>query len=143
MRKVSGWTTEDGSFFEEEKAANLYEHEQRLRKAIEASFEQVNPDKLMPVILKLLPQLKGYVNAYYTVQTNEVDLPEPEQKARVRRSEEAETPRGTGFVSGTEEDLEAVLKLPPRRPRHVPDVGRSSLAEEVPDVGEIDGPRGW
>jgi hypothetical protein len=136
MKMTQGYVTDDGTFFERKTEAELYEAEVRLR----AALPDGDRERYLVVLLGTITETKRFIDAYEAAHTPARNQPtESEVGGQDERSEEAPPLEGRGYVSPTEEDLAALLKLPVRRHINVPDVGSGSWPEEIPDRGKVDG----
>lgn len=132
MKKTEGFVTDDGTFFESQHEAVLHEAEFRLRAQMAVEYPQVGIEGFIEIVGQLMPTLKGYIDAYNTAATSQRNQPAKEPDgAEASDSRKAEADGGIGHVSSTEEDLKALLKLPPRGPSNVPDVGSSPRPKKV------------
>ena len=129
MKKASGYITADGSFFEKEEDATLHEAEMRLRARLAVDFSVVDPERFMGIVIALSTELKEYLNAYPYKRTDAEDT----DGEKTGNGQEAKADDGLGHIDSAEEDLASLLKLPPRGPEHVPDVGSRSRTEKVSD----------
>jgi hypothetical protein len=137
---AQGYVTEDGTFFESKLDAELYEAEMKLRGVLAGVYGGMNQELFFEVVLGLMPELWSYINAHQAVQTATRNQQAKEQEREPPDSgEKAEVVEGGGYVSGSEEELASLLKLPVRGPSHVPNVGRGSQSEEVPVRRKVDG----
>jgi hypothetical protein len=134
VKPVQGYIAMDGTFFESKRAAMLYEAEQELRARIVQEYPKVELERVMYLLVTVMPELRRYCDAHY----NEPDLAESEV-GEASPEPQAKVDGGTGFFDGTEEDIKGVLKLPTGRHRHVPDLGHRPYAKEISDGGEVDG----
>jgi hypothetical protein len=130
MKQATGYITEDGTFFERQEEASLHEAEQRLRSRLVEVNGTVDPEKFMNLVLGVMRELKGFVDAYNAADTTERNQQDKDGEA-VDDSETPASDASIGHVSPTEEDLASLLKLPSRGPRNVPDVGSSPRPKEV------------
>ena len=126
MKKTEGFVTDDGTFFESKVEAELHEAELRLRMQLAhlTAFPDLNADAFLAVVFEVRTQLRTYIDAYNTATTSKRDQQAEEQDrttADDRRAAQADA--GIGHVSSTEEDLASLLKLPPRGPSHLPNMG--------------------
>lgn len=140
MKHTEGFVTDDGTFFEEENEAKLYEAEMALRAELAHQFPKIPQENFFAVVLGVLPQIREYINAY------DANLPrvEPDPESVREEVDHGEPPPPhvhPAYITGTEEDLASILKLPTRRHSHVPDVGSGAQSEEVPNGGSVDGAR--
>jgi hypothetical protein len=143
MKMAQGYITEDGTFFESKLEAELFEAELKLRGRFATLNLRVSADEFLAIVLEIMPQLKGYIDAYeatYTAARNQ--QAEDEKRKQDEDSKAPEAVESGGHVSSTEADLASLLKLPARRPSHVPDVGRGASTEAVPERGKVDGTGG-
>jgi hypothetical protein len=143
MKQTQGFVTEDGTFFESEWEAALYEAEFRLRAELGKAFPKLNQEAFFTIVLTMKSELLEYLNAHSTANATKPDPDTSEIGEQVEVSEAPEVDVSAGYVTGTEEDLAPVLKLPTRRPSHVPDMGSGTQSEEVPDRSKVDGAGSW
>jgi len=136
MKKASGYITADGSFFENEGEAILYEAELRLRGRLATEFPEVNHERFFTVLVNVMSELREYVNAY---KDKRVDAKSEDGKEDAG-GEKAKADDGLGHIDSAEKDLASLLKLPVRGSEHVPDVGSSSRSEKVSDRRSKHGP---
>jgi len=141
MKMAQGYVTDDGTFFESKQEAELHEAESRLRGTAALAFPELNVDMFITVILQLRNELGEYLNAYAAATTNQRDHSEVEDRAAVDDRPPPEIATGTGHVSSAEEDLAALLKLPPRGPSNVSNVGSGPRTEKVQERRSEHGPR--
>ncbi len=139
MKHTEGFVTDDGTFFENEEEAALYEAEFRLRGALSKTFPQLNQEPFFTIVLSLKRELMEYLDAHSTANATKPVADESEIGEQVEPSQPPEAHVSQGYLTGTEEDIASVLKLPIRRHSHVPDVGSGAQSEEVPDRSAIDG----
>ena len=132
MKMAQGYVTEDGTFFESKLEAELYEAEVVLRMSLVGVNEALDPEKVLQIILAVMPQLRRYVDAHYATIAAKRDPAEDEDGGEADESKPPETDASIGHVSSTEEDLASLLKLPTRGLGHVPDVGGSAHAKAIP-----------
>ena len=143
MKPTQGYLTEDGTFFESKKEAALYEAEIRLRDAFIERYQKGDVEVFMTIVRTLRKQIGDYCNVYFT--PSPVDITEPNTPAQepIGEADDSGPPTTADdrprILTGTEEDIASVLKLPTRRHRNVSDVGSSPSTEEVPDRGPIYG----
>ena len=143
MKMTQGYLTEDGTFFESKQEAALYEAEIRLRDAFTDRYQKGDVEVFMTVVRALRKQIGDYCNVYFT--PSPINNDEPNAPAEIEEREEAPASPPTTvddrprILTGTEEDIASVLKLPTRRHRNVSDVGSGTLTEEIPDRGPIYG----
>jgi hypothetical protein len=143
VKMAQGYITDDGTFFESKVEAALYEAEMRLRMQLAhlTAFPKLDSDAFLAVVFEVRTQLRSYLDAHQAVQAAARDQqPKEPERVEAEVSEEAPPMEGGGYVSGTEEDLARLLKLPTRGHSNVPDVGGGSWPEEVPDSRKVDGP---
>ena len=134
MKKTEGFITNDGTFFESKTEAELHEAESSLRAQLAVEYPQLSNERFFEVVQSVMPALKGYIDAYNTESAVKLNQQTKEQdRAEARDSREAAPDGGIGHVSSTEEDLASLLKLPPRGPSHVPDVGSGARTKKVPE----------
>ena len=132
MKMTQGYVTDDGTFFESKAEAELHEAEMRLRAALSGVYGGLNQEVFFEVVLGLMPELKGYIDAHNTANPpKQHQQTEVEDRAETVNGGAAEATGGIGHVSSTEEDLAALLKLPARGSSHVPNVGRSPRTKKV------------
>lgn len=139
---AQGYVTEDGTFFESKLEAELHEAESLLRANLVASFPQVEGtlDQFFAIVFEVMPTLKGYIDAYNAANTAKLNQQaEDEDRGKATDGQASPTDASTGHVSSTEKDLEALLKLPTRRPSNVSDVGGRSRTKKVSDRRKVDG----
>jgi len=143
MKMAQGYVTDDGTFFESKMEAGLHEAESHLRAKLAIEYNDgVDPDKFLAIVIMLMPELWGYINAYHAADTSKQhQQAEVEDRAEVADSGKTESVENLGHVSSAEEDLAALLKLPTRGPSHVSNVGSGPRTEEVPKRREEHGPR--
>jgi len=142
MKMAQGYVTDDGTFFESKVEATLYEAEMRLRMQLAhlTAFPKLDADAFLAVVFEVRTQLRIYLDAHQAQDTAARNQQAKEQEREPPdSSQKAEVVEGGGYISGTEEDLARLLKLPTRGLGHVPDVGRGSQSEEVPNRREVDG----
>lgn len=143
MKQTKGFITEDGTFFEDEFEGNLYEAELHLRHALAERFPQLPQEKFFVVVLGVIREMKEYLNAHTESLANSVSEQVDTSASEIGAEDEVSSPppvdEHPAYLSGTEEDLASVLKLPTRRPSHVPDVGSGTQPEEVPNRSAVDG----
>jgi len=143
MKPTQGYLTEDGTFFESKQEAALYEAEIRLRDAFTDRYQKGDVEVFMTVVRALRKQIGDYCNVYFT--PSPINNDEPNAPAEIEEREEAPASPPTTvddrprILTGTEEDIASVLKLPTRRHRNVSDVGSGTLTEEIPDRGPLYG----
>lgn len=138
MKRAAGYITDDGSFFEKEDEARLYEAELRLRARLTAAVPVVDPDRFLGIVWNILPELREYLNVYKAPHADA----EVEDRAEDRREETAKADDGLGHVSSAEEDLASLLKFKARGSEHVPNVGSGARPEKVQDGRKKHGARG-
>jgi len=143
MKPTQGYLTEDGTFFESKQEAALYEAEVRLRDAFTNRYQKGDVEVFMTVVRALRKQIGDYCNVYFTpspINSTEPNAPAQEPIGEADDSGPPTTaddrPR---ILTGTEEDIASVLKLPTRRHRNVSDVGSGTPTEEIPDRGPLYG----
>jgi len=134
MKMAQGYVTDDGTFFENKSEAVLHEAEARLRKQLtDMSNGAIDVDKLLGLVLEVMPALKGFIDAYNSAVSAKFDQQAKEQDGgEIDESKPSAVDASLGHVSSTEEDLASLLKLPTRGPSHVPNVGSGPHAKEVP-----------
>jgi len=143
MKPTQGYLTEDGTFFESKKEAALYEAEIRLRDAFIERYQKGDVEVFMTIVRTLRKQIGDYCNVYFT--PSPVDITEPNTPAQepIGEADDSGPPTTADdrprILTGTEEDIASVLKLPTRRHRNVSDVGSSPSTEEIPDRGPLYG----
>jgi hypothetical protein len=128
MREAKGFVTDDGTFFEDDKEAALYEAELRLKARLAEVLPNLNQDAFFAVVVGAMQELTEFINAHHA--WNPPKTKEPDGEAA---SGTAEDTTGAGHVSSTEEDLASLLKLPTRGHSDVPDVGSRPRTEKVSD----------
>lgn len=140
MKQTKGFVTDDGTFFESEYEAELYEAEFRLRAGLVATFPNLNQEPFFSIVLTLKHELMEYLNAHSTANATRRD-PDPTEIAdEAPVSEPPKANEHPAYINSAEEDLASVLKLPVRRHSNVSDVGSSTPAEEVSNGSAFDGP---
>jgi hypothetical protein len=130
MKETKGYLTENGTFFENKAEATLYEAELRLRSRLADFNGRLDHEKFLEVVLAVMPELGEYIHAFYATRPAEPDS-EVEDREETDDRPPPEIAGGTGHVSSAEEDLASLLKLPPRGPGNVPDVGGSPRTTKV------------
>jgi hypothetical protein len=134
MKKTEGYVTDDGTFFENHLEAALHEAESKLRGQLATAFPQVDIEKFLAIVLEVMPQLWSYIHAHNTASAAKSNQQAEEQdRAEAGDGREAKADGGIGHVSSTEEDLASLLKLPPRGPSHVSNVGSSPRTKKIPE----------
>lgn len=139
MKMAQGYVTDDGTFFESKVEASLYEAEMKLR----AALPSIDKENFLVVVLGVMPELRSYVNAHEAADTAARNQQAEDEKRK--QDEDSQAPsvvESGGHVSSTEADLASLLKLPARRPSHVPDVGRGASSEAIPERSKVDGAGG-
>jgi hypothetical protein len=129
---AQGYVTEDGTFFESKLEAELYEAEVLLRMALVGTNAALDPEKVLQIILAVMPQLRRYVDAHYAASATKRDPAEDEDGREADEGKPPEADASIGHVSSTEEDLASLLKLPTRGLGNVPDVGSGAHAKAIP-----------
>ena len=133
MKMAQGYVTEDGTFFESKLEAELYEAEVLLRMALVGTNAALDPEKVLQIILAVMPQLRRYVDAYLaTTAAHRNQQAQDEDRGETDEGKPPEADASIGHVSSTEEDLASLLKLPTRGLGHVPDVGSGAHAKAIP-----------
>ena len=92
MKMAQGYITEDGTFFESKLEAELFEAELKLRGRFATLNLRVSADEFLAIVLEIMPQLKGYIDAYeatYTAARNQ----QAEDEKRKQDEDSAERPR--------------------------------------------------
>lgn len=140
MKQTKGFVTDDGTFFESEGEAQLYEAEFRLRGALSTTFPSLNQEPFFTIVLTLKRELTEYLNAHSTTNAAKPDPDEGEVRDEDEVSEAPPVDEHPAIINSAEEDLASILKLPTRRPSHVPDVRSGTQPEEVSDRSALDGP---
>lgn len=140
MKQTKGFVTDDGTFFENEYEAELYEAEFRLRAGLTTTFPQLNQEPFFTIVLTLKRELMEYLNAHSTTDANKPIPDEGEERVEDEPRPAPKADEHSAYVSSAEEDLASVLKLPTRRPSHVPDVRSGTQPEEVSNRSALDGP---
>lgn len=143
MKMAQGYVTDDGTFFESKFEATLYEAETRLRAHLRMADHALDQEKFLTVVFEVMPQMKEFVDAYEAQNTAARNQQAEDEKRK--QDEDSEAPPAVesgGHVSSTEADLASLLKLPARRPSHVPDVGRGAPPEAIPERSKVDGAGG-
>lgn len=141
MKKTEGFVTDDGTFFENQMEATLHEAESLLRGQLIAEFPQIDIDKFIAIVFQVMPTLKGYIDAHFAAGAAKLDKQAEEQDGtEALDSREAKADGGIGHVSSTEEDLAALLKLPPRGHSNVSNVGDSPRPKKVQERRAKHGP---
>jgi hypothetical protein len=134
VKMTQGYVTDDGTFFESKLEAELHEAETRLRAQLAIAYPKISQEMFLQVVFELRSQLRSYIDAYNTATATKLDQPAQEpDRAETVNGGATEAAGGIGHVSSTEEDLASLLKLPPRGPSHVPNVGGSPRSKKVSD----------
>lgn len=131
MKKTEGFVTDDGTFFENQMEAALHEAESLLRTRFAAMDLRISADEFLAVVFETMPELKGYIDAHFAAGAAKLDQAEEQDRAEDGDSRTAKADGGIGHVSSTEEDLAALLKLPPRGHSNVSNVGSSPRPKKV------------
>jgi len=140
VKMAQGYVTDDGTFFESKLEAELFEAEMRLRGQLVGMDAKLNPEQILAIIIEVMPDVRRYIDAYQAQDTAARNQQAKEQEREPPdSSQKAEVVESGGYVSGSEEELASLLKLPTRRPSHVPDMGRGAQSEEVPVRRKVDG----
>jgi hypothetical protein len=137
MKKVAGYVTGDGTFFESEQEAALHESEMRLRAKLSEKYPEMPQDIVFSIIFDTMRELQEFINAANTVERNKT---EEQDRREAEVSGAPEIAGGTGHVSSTEEDLASLLKLPTRGFEHVPNMGSRPRPKKVSDRRAKHGP---
>jgi hypothetical protein len=134
MKKTEGYVTDDGTFFENHLEAALHEAESKLRERLVTAFPQVDIEKFIAIVFEVMPQLWSYIHAHNTATAAKRDQQAEEpDRVEAQHGGEAKVDGGIGHVSSTEEDLASLLKLPPRGPSHVSNVGSGPRTKKIPE----------
>jgi len=139
---TQGYVTDDGTFFESKLEAELHEAEARLRMQLGhlTAFPNLNADAFLAVVLEVRTQLRTYIDAHQAIQIVERDQQAEDTNGGASTNSEApKVDPSTGHISGTEEELASLLKLPTRGHSDVPNVGSRSRAKKIPDRRKVDG----
>jgi hypothetical protein len=140
MKQTRGFVTDDGTFFEREREAELYEAEFRLRAGLIASFPNLNQEPFFAIVLEMKRELLEYLNAYFTENATKPDPDKSEVGVEIEEPVAPPFDEHPAYINSAEEDLASILKLPVRRHSNVSDVGSSTPTEEVSNRSALDGP---
>lgn len=131
MKQVSGYLTNDGTFFPTQDEARLYDAMAALTFA--ATNVGANPKAVFVIVDGCMNQIEEYINAKKEHQRAEQANPFGAVPAASSAVDYADD--GT-----TETPIPSVLEQPPHVDEYVPDVGSGVGAEEIPDIGKVNGP---
>src|SRR6187402_2737322 len=121
MKRVRGYLTQDGTFFELEVDANLYEAEIDLR--TRSGNAKIDPDRLIDALRMLHAPIRKYLNAIENKKDNEANSAE----LVVDRDAFLNQPND----GSTETNPSSVQQLKALSDEHVPDVGSDPQPEAV------------
>ena len=144
MKQVSGWLTEDGSFYERKEVAEQHEAQHFLHGAYKQFVgENANFDRFTSVIINLAPEIRRFLNANET-STDQEDRDETEQ-AHIEREILSQRKRPSTYKHSSDDGLggafESLEQFPSGRYLHVPDMGYRPPTEEIQDSRKVDGTR--
>lgn len=128
--QVSGYLTEDGTFFRDQYSAELQEAEQALDTA--AGLHNVNPEKLRSLINAISPSIERYLAARKAYCTKIVSYNEFGQKSDPPSNDHEDDERPS-------ENLASVFQQPPGVREPVPNVGGRKLPKAIRHDRESDG----
>lgn len=140
MREVTGYLTDDNTFFE---TAEQAEHHEAIG-ALKGAYHQFvgqkgNFERFANVIINLAPEIRRFLNAHEGPERDikaEVDQATVEREILASRKTKADLYTAD---DGTGEAFEGLLQQPDRRPVHVPDLGDRPRSEEIFQRSKIDG----
>lgn len=131
MKRVSGFLTNDGTYFDTEDEARLYDAMAALTFA--ATNVGANPKAVFVIVDGCMNQIEEYINAKRAHQKAE--------HANPFSAEPTASPAFNYTNDGTTETpIPSILEQPPHVDEYVPDVGSGVGAEEIPDISKINGP---
>lgn len=135
MKPVKGFTANDGTFFENELDAELYEAEEVLEALCES--HGVDPVAFKAMVIASYGPTMRYINAYQAQAGGEKT---PDWYDSYQNKQRDATDVSSSIDTGTEIDATSVQQQPPSRREHVRPVGRRQLKENVSKPGKGDGP---
>jgi len=126
MRNVKGFLSDDGTFFDAEEDAELYE----ATHALEAIVSNIgaNPEKFMIVVDGCRKQIRRYL-----------DAKDKYEQSEGRAWDEAASPAAHNADNRGPEGTAPVLEQPADGPEPVPDLGSGIGSEAVSADGKVDG----
>jgi hypothetical protein len=137
MKKVSGFLTNDGSFFPSEDEARLYDAMAALTFAV--TNVGANPKAVFVILDGCAAQVMEYLNAKQAHQEAETANP----RSPGALGPVAATSSSLDYTDGRgarEGDSTPVFQQSPDSYEHVPDVGSGEQPEEIPNFGSLNGP---
>jgi hypothetical protein len=145
MKKVTGFMTSDGGFFDKEEEAEFAEaedllvrhlHEQRLK----------STDRFLELLVNSATAVRRYLNAYEAVNHGTPPRDAPESTGGDDIGEgayiDAQGDLDQEDDASAEDEAEGVFELPPGVREPVPDVGRHIKPTPIRQQRPVNGPRG-
>lgn len=143
MKPVKGFTANDGTFFESEGEAELYEADEALEVLCES--HGIDPTAFKSMVIAAHEQTMRYINAYQAQEkiihdAIEISRETPDWYDSYQNKQRDATDVSSSIDTGTEIDATSVQQQPPSRREHVRQVGRRQLKENVSKPSKGDGP---
>jgi hypothetical protein len=145
MKKVTGFMTSDGGFFDKEEEAEFAEAEDLLVKHLHEQRLK-STDRFLELLVNSATAVRRYLNAYEAVNHGT-----PPRDAPGGDTEDAEGDMDTADEqsdldqeddTSAEDEAEGVFELPPGVREPVPDVGRHIKPTTIRQQRPVNGPRG-
>jgi hypothetical protein len=145
MKKVSGFMTSDGRFFDLEEEAEFAEAESLLVRQLHDQRLK-STDRFLELLVTSMTAVRRYLNAYSAIDHGTATRDDPGGNAEDTAGDmDAIDEQGDLDQEDDrppEEEAESVLELPPGVREPVPDVGRHIQPTKIRQQRPINGPRG-